>query len=263
MAAARPPKCVRLANALNPSDITAFILTRDEERDLPRAISSLPHGVSILVLDALSTDHTVAYAIAAGARVIERRWTDFVDARRYALAQIHTPWTLMLDADEELDDRLRDAIVAASGDADGYVMRRTTYYRGKRMRMWSDEPLLRLVRTNAARIDDATLHERLACSGTVGELAGTLLHYSYPDARSYREKFARYTAIEALAQRADPLRWIGESALVPPRFANNLLRRGALLDGPRGWYVAWYSALYPATVAAKALRQTWSDRKRS
>jgi hypothetical protein len=97
----------------------------------------------------------------------------------------------------------------------------------------------------------------------VRELHGTLWHYCYPDARSYREKFARYTAIEALAQRANPLRWLGETALVPPRFANNLFRHGALLDGPRGWYVAWYSALYPAIVAAKAIRQTWSDRKRS
>lgn len=248
---------------MNPSDITAFILTRDEERDLPRAISSLPHGVAILVLDALSTDRTVAYAIASGARVIERRWNGFVDARRYGLAQITTPWVLMLDADEELDDRLREAILAAPDDADGYMVQRTTYFRGKPMRMWSNEPLLRLVRTAAARIDEAVLHERLICEGTVRELRGVLLHYSYPSGSSYREKFARYTAIEALAQRAKPLRWLGEAALIPPRFVNNLLRRGALLDGPRGWYVAWYSALYPATVAAKALRQTWGDRKRS
>lgn len=261
--AARRSRYARSANALNPSDITAFILTRDEERDLPRALSSLPHGVAILVLDALSTDHTVAYAIAAGARVVERRWTNFVDARRYGLGQITTPWVLMLDADEELDDRLRDAILAAPTDADGYTMRRTTYFRGKPMRMWRNEPLLRLVRTTAARVEDAVLHERLICDGIVRELRGALLHYSYSDTRRYREKFARYTAIEALAQRANPLRWLAETALVAPRFANNLLRRGALLDGPRGWYVAWFSALYPATVATKALRQTWNDRKRS
>jgi len=248
---------------LNPSDITAFILTRDEERDLPRAITSLPHGVRILVLDALSTDRTAAYAAGAGARVIERAWTNFVDARRFGFTEITTPWTLMIDADEELDDRLRDSIVAASGDDDGYVVRRTTYFHGKPMRMWSGEPLLRLVRTKSARIEDTALHERLVCDGSVAELAGTLLHYSYPDRRSYREKFARYTAIEALAQRANPLRWLGQSLLVPLRFANGMLRRGAVLDGPRGWYVAWNSARYPAVVAWKAIAQTWKDRKRS
>jgi len=257
------PRCVRSANALNPSRITAFILTRDEERDLPRAITSLPHGTAILVLDALSTDRTVAYAIAAGARVIERQWTNFVDARRYGLGQITTPWVLMIDADEELDDRLRDAIVAAPDDGDGYVVRRTTYFRGKPMRIWSNEPLLRLVRTGAARIDDAALHERLVCDGPVGELPGTLLHYSYPDARSYREKFARYTAIEALSERANPLRALTQTLLVPIRFANGMVRRKAALDGPRGWYIAWNSARYPAVVAWKAIRQTWGDRKRS
>jgi glycosyltransferase involved in cell wall biosynthesis len=247
---------------LNPSDVTAFILTRDEERDLPRAITSLPHGMPMLVLDAVSADNTVAYARAAGARVIERPWTNFVEARRFGLGQITTPWTLMLDADEELDDRLREAIVAASGDADGYIVRRTTYFHGKPMRMWSGEPLLRLVRTSAARIENVALHERLACDGQTRELSGELLHYSYPDARSYREKFARYTAIEALAKQPNVLSMAGDVALVLPRFANGMLRRGALRDGPRGWYVAWYSALYPAVVAWKSLRQAGRDRKK-
>ena len=244
---------------MNPKDITAFILTRDEERDLPRAISSLPHGIEILVLDARSADNTVPYARAAGARVIERDWTDFVDARRFGLGQIATPWVLMIDADEELDDRLRDAIASAKGDVDGYVVRRTTYFRGKPMRMWRDEPLLRLVRTAGARVQaqaaggsDAALHERLVCDGPLGELGGTLLHYSYPDAHSYREKFAVYTKIEAAAQSGGAARALRETILVLPRFFNNLVRRGAALDGPRGWYVAWYSALYPAVVAWKA-----------
>ena len=258
---ANRPSCARSANALNPSDITALILTRDEERDLPRAMTSLPHGIAVLVLDAHSADNTVAYASGAGARVIERAWTGFAEARRYGLAQIVTPWTLMLDADEELDDRLREAILQARSDADGYLLRRTTYFRGKPMRMWSNEPLLRLVRTSAARVEEVALHEHLLCDGEVRELGGVLLHYSYPDARSYREKFARYTALEALALPGDPLRVLREGLLALPRFANNLVRRGALLDGPRGWYVAWYSALYPAVVAWKAVRQAARDRK--
>jgi hypothetical protein len=94
-------------------------------------------------------------------------------------------------------------------------------------------------------------------------LNGTLWHYSYPDARNYREKFARYTAIEALARKPSLLGTAGEAALVFPRFANSLLRRGALRDGPRGWYVAWYSALYPAVVAWKSLRQAGRDRKKN
>lgn len=245
---------------MNPSDVTAVILTRDEERDLPRAITSLPHGMQLLVLDALSTDDTVLYARGAGARVIERAWTNFVDARRFALAQVTTLWTLVIDADEALDDRLRDAILAASGDVDGYVVRRTTYFRGKPMRMWSGEPLLRMVRTASARIEpqpaaggDALLHERLVTGGAVAELDGVLLHYSYPDARTYREKFSLYTSIEARALAPSPGRLFADIALVPLRFVKNLIARGALLDGPRGWYVAWWSALYPVAAMGKSV----------
>jgi hypothetical protein len=125
------------------------------------------------------------------------------------------------------------------------------------------------VRTAAARVEaqaaaggNALLHERLVCDGVVRELDGTLLHYSFPDARTYREKYARYTAIEALAQPPSVLRTVSEAAMVLPRFGNGLLRRGALRDGPRGWYVAWHSALYNAVVAWKSLRQAGRDRKK-
>jgi glycosyltransferase involved in cell wall biosynthesis len=245
---------------LHVEDVTAVILTRDEERNLSRALTSLPRAMPVLVLDARSSDRTVEYARSARATVIQRDWTDFVDARRYALEQVQTPWTFFLDADEALDDVLCDAIVRAPDDADGYTLRRTTYFSGKPMRMWSDERLLRLVRTSKASIEahpaaggDAALHERIVCNGNVGELGGTLLHYSYPDAASYRAKFARYTALEAIGMRSNVLDVLRESLFVPLRFAVNLFRRGAILDGPRGWYVAWNSALYPAVVRWKAL----------
>lgn len=239
-----------------------MILTRDEEHNLPRALTSLPRGMAIFVLDALSRDRTLDHARAAGATIVQRPWSNFVDARRFALAQVTTPWILILDADEALDDRLRDAIGAASDEANGYMVRRTTYFCGKILRMWRDEPLLRLFRTDRARIEayptvggSAALHERVLCDGRVAQLAGTLLHYSYPDMLTYRTKFARYTAIEAGGVRGSLRKALGASALVPIRGMLYLLRQNAWLDGPRGWYVAIASACYPAAVAWKALRQ--------
>ena len=224
-------------------------------------MTSLPHGTHAFVLDAYSDDHTVEYARSAGAVVESREWTNFVDARRYALSRITTPWVLLLDADEALDDVLCEAITAAEENVDGFIVRRTTYFRGKPMRMWSNEPLLRLARCDRVRVEalpavggTAELHERFVCDGPVAELPGTLLHYSYSDGGSYRERFEVYTAIEARGLDANPGRVLVQLLLLPMRLLNNLLRKGALLDGPRGWYVAWYSALYPFVVASKALR---------
>ncbi len=126
--------------------------------------------------------------------------------------------------------------------------------------MWTGERLLRLFRTNRAHLEaapvtggEADLHERWVCAGAVGALRGTLEHYSYPDVASYREKYVRYTGIEARGVRASMTAAFLQSLLVPLRFTRTLLR-GAMLDGPDGWYVAWYSALYPAVVQWKALR---------
>jgi hypothetical protein len=194
-----------------------------------------------------------------------RPWPGFVVARRDALAMVTTAWTLMLDADEELDQALRDAIAAAEPPAAtcGYRLRRATYLCGRPIggAGWGDERLLRLFRTTAARLDarpaaggDSDLHERWSCAGDVTDLAGTLHHYSYPTIASYREKFDRYTTLEARGLRVRPLDVLRAYAVVPARFGWLLVARGGWRDGWRGWFVSLFSALYPAVVAAKALR---------
>lgn len=212
-----------------------------------------------LVVDAGSSDRTIEFARAAGAEVVERPWTDFVNARRHALSLVKTEWMLAIDADEALDDRLRDAIVAAPTNIDGYLVRRTTFYCAKPLRMWRGEALLRLFRTQRARLEPsdtaaarAPLHERWLVESATLTLPGTLLHYSYPDAASYRAKFERYTSIEASVQHFSLKRVVREWLLSWPRFLWLLLRRGALLDGPRGVAAAYWSARYRYVAARKA-----------
>jgi glycosyltransferase involved in cell wall biosynthesis len=214
----------------------------------------------VFVLDAGSRDHTVQFARAAGADVVQRAWTGFMDARRFALSQVRTPWALMLDADEALDDVLCDAILAASPEADAYRVRRTTYFCGKPMRIWRNEPLLRLFRTDRVTLEAhpaaakaAPLHEAWQSSGRVGELDGTLLHYSYPDVAAYRAKYDRYTSLEAQNMKGSLAALVAAAFSGIGRLGWLLAARGAIFDGPRGWYVAYRSAFYPAVAARKAL----------
>ena len=166
----------------------------------------------------------------------------------------------MIDADEALDDVLCDAILTASPDVDAYRVKRTTYFCGKPMRIWRNESLVRLFRTDRVTLEphpaaakDAPVHEAWSCDGTIGELPGTLLHYSYPDVASYRAKYERYTSVEAANMKRSLLGWLSACGAGVVRLAWLLFARGALLDGPRGWYVAYRSAAYPAVAARKAL----------
>ena len=221
----------------------------------------MPAGARIYVLDAQSVDTTVAIAQQCGATVESRRWAGFVEARRYALSQVTTSWTLMLDADEALDAALRDAIVTAAADVDGYYVRRITTFCGRRIRTagWSNERLLRVFRTRSVRLEPhsvgggADLHERWVSDGAVAELAGAIIHDSYPTVASYREKFGRYTAIEAAAVRGSVLGLLGSVVAACAHFPWAVLRYGGWADGWRGLFVAASSASYPIVVQCKAL----------
>ncbi|MDB5069769.1 MAG: glycosyl transferase family 2 [Candidatus Eremiobacteraeota bacterium] len=232
-----------------------------------RLLAGLPAGVRVFVLDALSEDDTAAVARAHGAEVETRTWTGFVNARRYALGRVTTPWALMLDADELLDETLRDAVVAArpstgSGQAvAGYRLRRVTMLCGRPVHAagWSNERLLRLFRTDRARVAaneiGADLHERWIVDGQAADLPGAILHDSYPTLASYHAKFDRYTSVEAAALPPSTNAYLRALATMPLRFVWSILRYGGWRDGWRGLFVAWQSARYRVVVRAKALRR--------
>ncbi len=215
----------------------------------------------VLVIDHGSTDRTRDIARERRAQVIDRPWEGFVAERRFALAQVRTPWTLMIDADEALDDRLRAAIAEASDEFNGYLLARTTFYCGRALRMWRNEQLLRLFRTHDVRVEpwptaggSAHLHERWTCEPPMGALPGTLLHYSYPTHAAYAAKYDWYTSIEARGLPASRSRAAGELLRAVPRFGWYVFVKGAIADGVSGVRIAWLSALYPAMVRIKALR---------
>src|SRR5436190_10326920 len=91
--------------------LSACLIVRDEERDLPRCLAALaPVADEIVVHDTGSTDRTREIASAAGATVIDGTWTDdFAAARNVALAACTGEWILHVDADEMLEVREGDA----------------------------------------------------------------------------------------------------------------------------------------------------------
>jgi hypothetical protein len=223
----------------------------------------VPASVPVYVLDAESTDATVALARARGATVDVRGWHGYVEARRFALGRVTTRYAFMLDADETLDRRLGDALCSELGGYDGYRVHRMTMLAGRPVRAagWSSERLVRCVRADRAACvaasvgGGADLHERWEVLGPIGELPGTIVHDSYPSIDAYFEKFERYTRIEADAIGGSGLRLVLAGLAFPVRVAWSLLRYGGWRDGWRGWFVSWYASAYPLVVHWRALRR--------
>jgi hypothetical protein len=217
----------------------------------------------VFVLDAESTDATVALARARGATVDVRAWHGYVEARRFALGRVTTRYAFMLDADETLDGKLAAALCSELGGDDGYRVHRTTMLAGRPVRAagWATERLVRCVRVDRAACvaasvgGGADLHERWDVLGRIGELPGTIVHDSYPSVEAYFEKFERYTRIEAEAIPGSWPRLLAAALAFPIRVAWALLRYGGWRDGWRGWFVSWYASAYPLVVHWRALRR--------
>jgi glycosyltransferase involved in cell wall biosynthesis len=88
-----------------PEGISLCMIVKNEERFLAECLDSVKDVVDeINIIDTGSTDRTVEIARSYGANVDFREWrNDFAWARNEALAMATKRWTLVLDADEELE----------------------------------------------------------------------------------------------------------------------------------------------------------------
>jgi glycosyltransferase involved in cell wall biosynthesis len=88
-----------------PEGISLCMIVKNEERFLAECLESVKDVVDeINIVDTGSTDRTVEIARSYGAKVDFREWRgDFAWARNEALAMATKRWTLVLDADEELE----------------------------------------------------------------------------------------------------------------------------------------------------------------
>lgn len=83
-------------------NISACVITKNEEKNLPSCLNSLRNIVSeMIVVDTGSTDRTVEVAKSLGAQVFHFEWVhDFSKAKNYAISKATGDWIIFLDADE-------------------------------------------------------------------------------------------------------------------------------------------------------------------
>ncbi len=233
--------------------LSVTVITRDEERNLPRLLESL-RGVAdeVLVVDSGSTDGTVEVARRMGARTLHHDWVDYGTQRRFAAAEASNDFVLSLDADERLTPELAAAIreEMARPEAElraGYRIRfrHTVFGRPARFgAMWRDRRV-RLFDRRRAGWDGAPVHERVVVEGPVGDLRGRCDHEGYRDRGEARAKLTAYARLAARRRyergaRFRPwqlLRW-------PAGFLKRYLLWLGFLDGRVGLELALLYAGY-------------------
>jgi glycosyltransferase involved in cell wall biosynthesis len=231
--------------------VSVTIITRNEHANLADALASVSWADDRIVVDAESTDDTVAIARQAGARVEVRPWPGYGAQKNYAASIAHHDWILSIDADERVTPELAASIrqaLASGRDAAGYRVARIAHYLGRWIRSTDFYPdyQLRLYDRRRAAWNERRVHERVVPRGRVGLLRGYLQHFPYRDVSHHLTTIDKYTTLAAEQLHADGRRaHYADLLLHPPAaFLRNYLLRLGIRDGLPGLVISGLNAHY-------------------
>jgi glycosyltransferase involved in cell wall biosynthesis len=240
LAAVRAP--VRQAKSM--TRLTAIVITSNEAENIGACLDSLAFCDERIVVDSDSTDATVEIARQKGVRVETVPWRGFGPQKNYALSLATGTWVLSIDADERVTPELAEAIkqAIALADADAWEFPRASSFCGRQLRHsgWWPDYVLRLFRRGKAHFDNAIVHERLLCDGTVKRLSQPLLHcpiLKLEDALSRMDRYSTASAqmIIRSGRKVSFLAGIGHGFSV---FLRTYVLKLGFLDGAEGFLLA-------------------------
>lgn len=192
------------------NDITAIILTKNEELNIERCINSVKGWVDrIVIVDSGSTDKTIELALSLGAEVYRHEpFVNYAKQFNWSIdnVEIKTTWVFRLDADEVVPDDLCDEIVAAlhenrDTDVSGMMMRYKVFFMGRFLTHGGIYPFLKITifKYGKGRFEDRYMGEHIVLSeGRVLNLRHECLHYDFKNLSSWISKHNWYATREVI-----------------------------------------------------------------
>lgn len=191
------------------ADLTAIILTKNEEVNIGNCIKSIAYVAKrIVVIDSYSDDRTVEIAKTAGAEVYQHSFENYAKQYMYGVdkAKADTMWTLRIDADErltknsakELSDLCNNNMTT---EVAGIILRFKKNFLGKDLYHGGVYPWKKMscYKTRLGFIEDRAMDEHIILSsGTVIEMKNDCLHFDFKNLEYFINKHNWYSSRETV-----------------------------------------------------------------
>ncbi len=230
--------------------LSVVIITFNEEKNIGRCLESVKDVADeIVVLDSFSTDSTKKICESFGVKFFEHKFDGHIQQKNRAISLATFEHILSLDADEALDNTLKQSILEVKNNwvSDAYTMNRLTNYCGKWIyhSKWYPDVKMRLMIRSKGEWAGTNPHDKYELnSSNIGHLKGNILHYSYYSIDDHYRQIEYFTNVAAKAFR--------ESGKRPPffkqylnpiaRFIDHYILHLGFLDGKEGFLIAKLSA---------------------
>ena len=190
------------------NNITAVILTKNEELNIARCINSIKNLADrICVVDSGSTDRTIEIAESLGAEIFRHEpFEHYASQFNWALdnLSIKTTWVYRIDADEVVTPELSSEIseqchLHMNDDVNGMVMKFKIAFMGKFLKHGGMYPFynLTIFKYGKGRYENRAMGEHVILSeGKTIDLANDCLHYDFKSLDAWINKHNWYATRE-------------------------------------------------------------------
>lgn len=236
-----------------PEMISAVINTLNEEKSIRRAIKSVLWADEVLVCDMYSDDKTVEIAKKLGARVIYHKRINYVEpARNFAISKAEGEWILILDADEQVPESLKERLVEIANKMDqmDYVrIPRKNLIFGKWMQesQWWPDLNVRFFKKGKVSWGDK-IHRPPKVLGLGLDLPDNekwaIVHHNYETIAQFLERMNRYTTIQAEELKKEGYKFDWKDLLEKPlsEFLSRFFANKGYKDGLHGLALSFLQA---------------------
>jgi len=241
------------------STLTVLTLIPNARDRLERCLDSVKWADDLFcVVDPNSTDGSAEIARAHSDHVVVHEYVNAAASRNWALPQITSEWTLVLDADEWVSDELAGEIQRIIQDArsvDGYDILRRSYFFGKLIRHcgWDRDFNMRLFRTEKGRYLERRVHSKVVVEGHTSKIMAPMYHDTYRTFDEYFGTFQRFTTwgAEDLFEQGKRARLSDLTVRPLIRFLKMYIVRQGFRDGYHGAVLCGLAAFSVFTKYAK------------
>lgn len=191
------------------ADLTAIILTLNEEKNIGNCIESLK-GLAkrIVVVDSGSTDNTVSIAKHLGAEVLFHPWENYSKQYNWGEkeAKVTTKWIFRIDADESLTNKSAEEIENLCNEnmdtqVNGIVVRFKVTFLGKDLKHGGIYPFKKLLiyKAGLGYMENRNMDEHIVLTeGKCVEVKNDSKHHDFKSLSEWVDKHNKYSSREVL-----------------------------------------------------------------
>ena len=233
--------------------LSVVIVCKNEAGIIGQTLQSLS-GLTddIIIYDTGSTDTTVDIIKKIDVQLHQGKWEGFGTSKNKAMAFAKYDWILSLDADEAIDEELKQSLLnlQLNNEKTVYEIKFKNFLADKYLKFgeWGNDKHTRLFNRKTVTWDDAPVHEQLIiASGLIKiKLTGYVLHRTMKNVKDYASKMVNYAFLNAekYYRQGKKSSWL--KLRVAPGFAffNYYILKAGFLDGHAGYVCAKMTAYY-------------------